>query len=95
MTRLSDEQIKARLMELESWRLNDAGEIVKTYTFAGFPQALMFTTAVGVLAEAAQHHPDITINWNKVTLALTTHDAGGLTDKDFDLAKRIDTALPH
>jgi 4a-hydroxytetrahydrobiopterin dehydratase len=95
MTRLSDEQIEARLMELEGWRLNEAGAIAKTYIFAGFPQALMFTTAVGVLAEAAQHHPDITINWNKVTLALTTHDAGGLTDKDFDLARQIDAALPH
>lgn len=98
MTKLTEQQIAARLAEsaagLAGWTLNDAGEITKTYTFSGFPQALMFATAVGVLAEAAQHHPDITIKWNKVTLALTTHDAGGLTDKDFDLARQIN-ALPH
>jgi 4a-hydroxytetrahydrobiopterin dehydratase len=53
----------------------------------------MFVMAAGLLAEATQHHPDITIKWNKVTLALTTHDAGGLSEKDFDLAKQIN-ALP-
>ncbi|MFN4292926.1 MAG: 4a-hydroxytetrahydrobiopterin dehydratase [Thermoflexales bacterium] len=94
MAKLNEAQIQERLAQAEGWRLNEAGEITKTYTFSGFPQSLMFTTAVGVLAEAAQHHPDITIKWNKVTLALTTHDAGGLTDKDFDLARQID-ALPH
>lgn len=94
MAKLDDAQIQERLAHAEGWHLNEAGEITKTYTFSGFPQSLMFATAVGVLAEAAQHHPDITIKWNKVTLALTTHDAGGLTDKDFDLARQID-ALPH
>jgi 4a-hydroxytetrahydrobiopterin dehydratase len=90
MEMLNADAIKSRLASLNSWAVNDAGEISKTYTFSGFPQSLMFTTAVGVLAEAAQHHPDITIKWNKVTLALTTHDAGGLTDLDFDLARQID-----
>jgi 4a-hydroxytetrahydrobiopterin dehydratase len=94
MAKLTDRQVKARLAKTKGWTLNNAGEITKTYTFSGFPQSLMFTTAVGVLAEAAQHHPDITIKWNKVTLALTTHDADGLSDKDFDLAKQVD-ALPH
>jgi 4a-hydroxytetrahydrobiopterin dehydratase len=94
MAKLTDRQVKARLAKAQGWSLNDAGEITKTYTFTGFPQSLMFTTAVGVLAEAAQHHPDITIKWNKVTLALTTHDVGGLSDKDFNLAKQVD-ALPH
>ncbi|MCS7056657.1 MAG: 4a-hydroxytetrahydrobiopterin dehydratase [Thermoflexales bacterium] len=94
MAKLNDAQIQERLAQVEGWRLNEAGEITKTYTFSGFPQSLMFATAVGVLAEAAQHHPDITIKWNKVTLALITHDAGGLTDKDFNLARQID-GLPH
>ena len=94
MDRLDSGAVKARLAGLTGWAVNDAGEISKTFTFSGFPQSLMFATAVGVLAEAAQHHPDITIKWNKVTLALTTHDAGGLSEKDFDLAKQID-ALPH
>lgn len=94
MTKLIVNEIQSKLAGLSGWTVNDAGEIVKTYTLSGFPQALMFVTAAGVLAEAAQHHPDMTIKWNKVTLALTTHDAGGLTDKDFDLVKQID-ALPH
>lgn len=94
MAKLNETQIQERLAKAEGWQLNEAGEITKTYVFSGFPQSLMFATAVGVLAEAAQHHPDITIKWNKVTLALTTHDAGGLTDKDFDLARQID-GLPH
>lgn len=94
MEMLGADAVAARLAGLSGWTLNDAGEMSKTYTFSGFPQSLMFVTAVGVLAEAAQHHPDITIKWNKVTLALTTHDAGGLSDMDFDLARQID-ALPH
>jgi len=94
MAKLTDRQVKARLAKAQGWSLNSTGEITKTYTFSGFPQSLMFATAVGVLAEAAQHHPDITIKWNKVTLALTTHDVGGLSDKDFDLAKQVD-ALPR
>ncbi len=94
MEKLSADAIAARLAGVDGWALNDAGEISKTCAFSGFPQALMFVTAVGVLAEAARHHPDITIKWNKATFALTTHDAGGLSDKDFDLAKQID-ALPQ
>ncbi len=94
MNKLDSGTVKTRLAGLTGWAMNDAGEISKAFTFSGFPQSLMFATAVGVLAEAAQHHPDITIKWNKVTLALTTHDAGGLSEKDFDLAKQID-ALPH
>ena len=80
MAKLTDRQIKARLAKAKGWAINEAGEITKTYTFSGFPQSLMFTTAVGVLAEAVQHHPDITIKWNRVILSLTTHDAGGLSD---------------
>lgn len=94
MNKLSETDVQAKLATLAGWALNDAGEITKTYVFSGFPQSLMFATAVGVLAEAAQHHPDILIRWNKVTLSLTTHDAGGLTDKDFELAKQIE-GLPH
>lgn len=94
MAKLSEAQIKSALAASQGWSVNEAGEITKTYTFSGFPQSLMFTTAVGVLAEAAEHHPDITIKWNRVVLSLTTHDEGGVSEKDFDLAKQID-ALPH
>lgn len=94
MTKLTNRQIKVRLAKAKDWSINAVGEITKTYTFNGFPQSLMFTTAVGLLAEAAQHHPDISIKWNRVILSLTTHDAGGLSEKDFDMAKQID-ALPR
>jgi 4a-hydroxytetrahydrobiopterin dehydratase len=64
--------------------------IARTFEFADFVAAMKFVNAVAEAAENAQHHPDIDIRWNKVTLALTTHDAGGLTDKDFALARRCD-----
>ncbi len=64
--------------------------IRRTFEFADFPAALRFVNAVGRAAEKARHHPDIDIRWNRVTLALTTHDAGGLTRKDFALAGHCD-----
>jgi 4a-hydroxytetrahydrobiopterin dehydratase len=93
MEKLSAHEAQKQLASLHGWSANPAGEITKTYALAGFPQALLFVNAVGLLAEAAQHHPDILIQWNRVTLSLSTHDAGGLTTKDFDLAAKID-ALP-
>ncbi len=64
--------------------------LVKVVKRDGFAGALAFVNAVGALAEQANHHPDIDIRWDTVTLRLTTHSAGGLTDKDVDLARRID-----
>jgi len=64
--------------------------IHRTYQFKDFPAAMKFVNAVARAAEKAWHHPDIDIRWNKVTLALTTHDAGGLTEKDFSLAAKFD-----
>jgi 4a-hydroxytetrahydrobiopterin dehydratase len=64
--------------------------IARTFEFADFVVAMKFVNAVAEIAEATQHHPDIDIRWNKVTLALTTHDAGGLTEKDFALARQCD-----
>lgn len=92
MARLSDAEIAARLEALSGWsRQGDA--IVKTYKLSTFPAAIAFVVQVGFLAEAAGHHPDIDIRYNKVTLVLTTHDAGGLTEKDFDLAAAADEAM--
>ena len=72
------------------WQRN--GEVIsRTFQFKDFPAAMEFVNAVAQVAEQFQHHPDIDIRWNKVTLALTTHDAGGLTEKDFALARRCDT----
>jgi 4a-hydroxytetrahydrobiopterin dehydratase len=91
--KLTPNQLDMEMKEVSDWKLNSNGEIEKTFTFTGFPQSLMFVQAVGLLAESKNHHPDILIKWNKVTLALTTHDAGGLSSKDFELAKLVN-ALP-
>lgn len=77
---------------LDGWSL-DGETISKRYQFADFLGSIGFVTRVAVLAEIADHHPDIDIRWNKVDLALTTHDAGGLTSKDIDLASAIDSSL--
>jgi 4a-hydroxytetrahydrobiopterin dehydratase len=92
MVTLSDDEIEARLEDLSGWaRQGDL--IVKTYKLASFPAAIAFITHIGFLAEAAGHHPDIDIRYNKVTLALTTHDAGGLSEKDFELAGAADELM--
>jgi 4a-hydroxytetrahydrobiopterin dehydratase len=82
---LSSEEAQSRLASLPGWQI-EAAELVKTFKFSDFPAALHFVNRVGELAEQAGHHPDIDIRYNRVRLALTTHDAGGLTQKDFDLA---------
>jgi 4a-hydroxytetrahydrobiopterin dehydratase len=72
------------------WTL-DGEEISRTFVFADFPEAIAFVTRAAFAAEAADHHPDIDIRWNKVTLTLSTHSEGGLTAKDLDLADTADT----
>jgi 4a-hydroxytetrahydrobiopterin dehydratase len=85
---LTDEQISERLAEVPGWA-QQGDSIVHTETLADFKAAILYVGAVAYLAEAASHHPDITIEWNKVTFTLSTHSAGGLTDNDFALAKQI------
>jgi 4a-hydroxytetrahydrobiopterin dehydratase len=87
--KLTDDQINQRLKSAEGWD-QDGNQIRKTYQLESFPAALVFVNTVGHLAEAADHHPDILVQYRKVTLTLSTHSAGGLTDKDFDLATQID-----
>lgn len=82
--------IATSLARLPAWRRVRGPAISRTFEFTDFPAALRFINAVGRAAEKAEHHPDIDIRWNKVTLTLTTHDAGGLTTRDFDLAARCD-----
>ena len=89
MKKLSTPEIKTALATVPDWEKKGA-TIARTYQFHDFPAAMEFVHAVAGLAEKAWHHPDIDIRWNKVTLALTTHDAGGLTEKDFALAKKFD-----
>lgn len=85
---LSSQEIISQLESLAGWQL-EGGEIVRTFSFRDFPGSLDFVNRVGELAETAGHHPDIDIRYNKVRLALATHDAGGITTKDFDLAGKI------
>ncbi len=80
------------LSDLSQWK-RDGQIISRTYVFPDFVAAMKFVNIVADLAEQAQHHPDVDIRWNKVTLALTTHDAGGLTEKDFALAKQCDSLV--
>lgn len=88
MMRLGNRRIKNELIKLGNWSLN--GKVIsRRFVFADFAGALRFVNRVGKLAEAANHHPDITITYDKVRLALTTHDEDGLTMKDFRLARQI------
>ncbi len=91
MPKLTPAQIKAALAAAPHWKKKGA-MITRTYEFKDFVAAMKFVNAVAKLAEQAWHHPDIDIRWNQVTLALTTHDQGGLTGKDFALAKKFDAA---
>ena len=89
MELLTDPQITAELATVPAWT-RDGSSITTVHTRADFRDALLYVGAVAYLAEKAQHHPDIAIAWNKVTLRLSTHSAGGLTEADLDLARAID-----
>jgi 4a-hydroxytetrahydrobiopterin dehydratase len=89
MARLKASQIKAVLLKAPDWKKRGA-TITRTFQFKDFVAAMKFVNAVARLAEKAWHHPDIDIRWNKVTLTLTTHSEGGLTEKDFKLARQFD-----
>lgn len=86
---LSPAEVSSRLAALAGWELSKK-TIHKTFRFAGFREAMSFVNRVADLAEAENHHPDITIHYREVTLTLWSHDAGGLTKRDFDLATDID-----
>jgi 4a-hydroxytetrahydrobiopterin dehydratase len=87
--RLSDIAIQRELGNLQGWsRRGDV--ITKTFQFRNFMTGINFVTAVAKAADAADHHPDIDIRYTKVTCALSTHSAGGITQKDLDMAKQIE-----
>lgn len=87
--KLTDTEVERRLPPLAGWtREGDA--IKKVFTFAGFPEAISFVDRLAIEAEAADHHPDILINYKRVTLTYSTHSEGGLTTKDFDGAEGAD-----
>ena len=89
MKKLGASEIKTALGGVPDWKKRGM-TIARTYPFKDFPAAIKFVNAVAGLAEQARHHPDIDICRNQVTLTLTTHDAGGLTEKDFALARKFD-----
>jgi 4a-hydroxytetrahydrobiopterin dehydratase len=88
MTRLSAAEIQLRLSQLKDWSL-EADRLVQVFRFRNFIEAVKFVNSIVAPAESAGHHPDLMISYNKVTVSITTHDAGGLTHKDFDLAVAI------
>ena len=92
MATLTENEINQKLSELPKWQRSDQS-IVRQFEFKNFPEAIGFVDRLALEAEEAFHHPDIDIRWNKVQLTLTTHDQGGLTVKDFDLAAAIDRLL--
>ncbi len=92
MAKLSEAEITEQLGALSGWQ-QDGNMITKTFKLPTFPSAIAFITQVAFLAEAAQHHPDMDIRYNKVLVGLTTHDVGGLSQKDFDLAAAIDETM--
>ncbi|MGA0067871.1 MAG: 4a-hydroxytetrahydrobiopterin dehydratase [Miltoncostaeaceae bacterium] len=90
MALLNDDDISTALALLPGWGLED-GTLAKAYVFPdGFMPAIAFVDRVALAAEAADHHPDIDIRWNTVTLRLVTHDQGGITEKDTQLAAECD-----
>ncbi len=86
-----DDQIKERLTALPGWYY-EGGWIRRVYKTDGWPTTLMLVNAVAYCAEAAYHHPDLSVTWARVTVKLQTHSAGGITDKDFELARQIEAA---
>ncbi len=89
--RLTDRELQSALGMLAGWsRVEGREAITKTFTFRNFSEAFGYMTRVALAAEKADHHPEWTNVWNRVDITLTTHSAGGLTDKDIALAKRIE-----
>ncbi len=89
-TKLSDVEAQTRLTLVADWDIHN-GELQRTFTLPTFPASIFFVAAVAQAAESAQHHPDITISYTTVTLTVSTHSAGGLTEKDFALADTINS----
>jgi 4a-hydroxytetrahydrobiopterin dehydratase len=92
MALLSKKEIQRALLELNGWML-EKKEIRRTFEFADFIRAMGFVNSVALFAERANHHPDIDIRWNKITLSLSTHSESGITPKDISMAREIDSLI--
>ena len=91
MPPMPKDEVKARLKDLPGWE-RDGDEIEKKFRFDNFKASMAFVNRVAEMAEAADHHPDISIKYNRVKLTLSTHSEGGVTEKDFALAAQLDAA---
>lgn len=89
MSLLPHEQVHSRLASLEGWHLR-GNAIERTFDRGDFDGSIRFVSAVAAAANAVGHHPDLGISWNRVTVTLSSHDAGGVTERDFALAKSVD-----
>jgi 4a-hydroxytetrahydrobiopterin dehydratase len=92
-TVLSDNEIQQALQNLPGWK-KSGNAIQRVLQFSGFVQAMEFVNHIAEAAEAINHHPDILINYNKVTLTLVSHDSGGVTQRDVKMAGRINELVP-
>ena len=93
-TTYNDDEVEAKIAEhgLDGWYLED-GWLRRKYNTDGWPSTLMAVNAVGYVCEAAYHHADLAVTWGKLWVKLTTHSSGGITDKDFAVARRIEDAV--
>jgi 4a-hydroxytetrahydrobiopterin dehydratase len=91
--KLSEADITGRLPEVPGWELTD-GKLQRTFTFGNFVQAFGFMSSVALLAESMDHHPDWSNVYHRVTIGLNTHDVGGISPLDFELAKKINDLVP-
>ena len=89
MAKLAQAEIESVLRELPGWTIRN-GMLVKTFKHESFPEAIVFVNAVAHLAELADHHPDIDVRYSNITLSLVTHDEGGITPRDVDLARQVE-----
>ena len=87
--KMTADEAAAEVRSTTGWKV-DSNVLMKRFEFANFAESLAFVNKVGEIAEAADHHPDITFGWGYAELRTTTHDRGGITDVDFDLVKKID-----
>ncbi len=90
--KLDETQIGKKLKDLKDWQTEDV-KLKKRFEFDNFSEALLFVNKVGEIAEQKDHHPDIKLGWGYAEFFITTHDTGGLTENDFDLAAEIDRAF--
>jgi 4a-hydroxytetrahydrobiopterin dehydratase len=93
MQKLGYKELKEAMEKLPGWRL-DEGKLLRDFKFPDFVTAMAFVNKIAGIAESAGHHPDIDIHYNKVRLGLVTHDAGGITAKDVEMAERLNQSAP-